>query len=112
MNQEKKSARFRQIVNELSKRYTPFDMARWFSHGNESITVLRNARTAINRKMTPDGEPGARGATTADVVAWELIAFLDKQGYDLGTIEFDEVGHIVNIRKRPKFSKAAQSSGE
>lgn len=103
MTQKDKNDRVREVVAKMSLRYAPFEIARWFSLGDESTRNLRSLRVALNRKTLSEGDKDLRGSTTADVVCWQLIDFLEREGYDLGTIQWDVEGRLIGIRKGPTF---------
>lgn len=101
MDQKIKNQRFRESMEDLEARYSPFEVARWFCLGEDGARVRRAARGPINRKLLPDDHKDSRGASVHDVVCAQLLHFLDKEGYDLGSMRYDDQGQLLEIKKRP-----------
>ena len=111
MDQILKNQRFRESMRALDEAYSPFEVARWFCLGEESTVMRRRTRGPINRKLYEDGHKDHRGATTNDVLCAQLMQFLHNKGYDLGSMEFDDQGHLLGIKKRPSIKKQANAAG-
>ncbi|ABM20971.1 MULTISPECIES: hypothetical protein [Marinobacter] len=101
MEQKIKNQRFRESIGTLEETYSPFEVARWFCLGEEGTRTRRAARGPINRKMLPDDHKDSRGASVNDVVCAQLLSFLHEQGYDLGSMRYDDEGRLLEIKKRP-----------
>ena len=101
VSQEDKNRVYVDVIERLDDEYGPFEVARWFSLGQEAGDQVKSTRSSINRKLLPEDAPGKRNATNTDVVAVQLLAFLDHKGYDLSQIEFQEDGRLSGIGKRP-----------
>jgi len=105
MEQTIKNLRFRESMHLLDESYAPFEIARWFCLGEESSAARRKIRGPINRKLYDEDHKDHRGATTNDVFCAQLMQFLHENGYDLGTIAFDDEGKLQEIKKRPNKKK-------
>lgn len=101
VSQEEKNRVYVDVIERLEDEYGPFEVARWFTLGMESSSQVKSARSSINRKLLPDDAPGKRSATNADVVAVQLLAYLDHKGFDLSQISFRGDGRLAGIGKRP-----------
>lgn len=101
VSQEDKNRVYVDVIERLDEEYGSFEVARWFALGMEASDRVKSVRSSINRKLLPKDVPGSRNATNADVVAVQLLAYLDHKGYDLSRIEFQRDCRLVGIGKRP-----------
>lgn len=60
---------------------------------NLGESVTKSVRSNVSDKVR--GAKG-KGVTKADALSLQLILLLEKNGFDLNSIEFDESGRIVN----------------
>jgi len=111
MEQLIKNLRFREAIITLDNVYAPFEVARWFCLGEENTSTRRKVRGPINRKLYEEDSKDHRGATINDVMCTQLLKFLHDKGYDLGTMEFDDEGRLLGMKKRPPLKKSRVVSG-
>lgn len=102
METEQKTQAFGRIIRDLREKYSGFEVSRWFALGSEDKAAWRQLTTSINRKLYDESRKDRRHATHADTVAASLLNYLDKKGYDLSTLKYDENGEIVQLKKKKK----------
>jgi len=57
-------------------------------------TVSKKTRDYVSRKYS-----GKVEITSRDAVFIQLLQILEKEGYDLASVEFDEAGKIIELKK-------------
>jgi len=58
------------------------------------MTVSKKTRDYISRKYC-----GSVEVISRDIVLIQLLQILEKDGYDLASVEFDDVGNIIQLKK-------------
>ena len=97
---ETKSAMFVRAMRRLREQYNSFEIARWFAMGDEDKRGLRQITVAFNRKLYDQDHPDHRNPTNSDCLATACLDFLDRLGYDLATLRYNEHGEIVELQKK------------
>jgi len=101
MDAEKKTEIFARIINGFREEHPSFEVSRWFALGEDDQASLRQITTSINRKLYDPSRSDRRHATTADAAVASMLEFLNSEGYDLSTLQYDENG-ALKLKKRRK----------
>ncbi|ARM86145.1 hypothetical protein [Marinobacter salarius] len=102
METEQKTQAFASMIKRLRELYSGFEVSRWFALGTNDQAALRQITTSINRKLYDSSRSDRRHATNADTVAASLLEFLERKGYDLSTLRYDENGQVVQLKRKKK----------
>jgi hypothetical protein len=59
----------------------------------------------IRKKLADPHMPSARAVSQAEVLAPQLLVLLDREGFDLSAMEFDEDGRLIKAPKKAGKSR-------